>query len=367
MGVALVAVLLAATHHQSLQRLAADRASGGVAQPSPTAGRQQISDGKLMGQRIMVGIVGTSPDRALLDAVRRGEVGSVILFSSNIVNRAQVRALTGSLQRAALEGGNPPLLIAIDQEGAREVKRFPHGPPFLSPPQMAQRRSVAVAFRQGAMTGGFLKDRGINMNLAPVLDVPTFAGAFIWRQGRAFSFDPQAVARYAGAFARGVQSAGVASTGKHFPGVGSAGADTDVQLDELYPTAQQRRGALVPYRALIASRLDAVMVATAGFPAYDRAGRSAALSAPIIQGLLRRQLGFRGVAITDSLDSPTGHDEITAGVLSAEAGADILLFTDSAPGELGSLLRALHAGHIKRADAIASYQRIVALKRKVGR
>jgi hypothetical protein len=73
------------------------------------------------------------------------------------------------------------------------------------------------------------------------------------------------------------------------------------------------------------------------------------------------------VTITDSLNSPTGHDEITAGVLAAQAGADVLLFIDSAPGELGSLLRALHGGRISRADAVASYERIVALKRKIAR
>ncbi len=312
----------------------------------------------------MVGVAGTSADPSLLEAVKKGQVGAVILFAANIVDHPQVSALTGSLQRAARQGGNPPLLIAIDQEGG-QVKRFPYGPPFLSPPQMAQRGSAPAAFRQGAMTGAYLKDRGINMNLAPVLDVPTFPDAFIWRQGRAFSFDAQAVAKYAGAFAHGVQSAGIAATGKHFPGVGSAGTDTDFQRQELHPSASQRRAALIPYRFLIGHGLDAVMLSTAGFPSYDASGRVAALSPPIINGLLRGRLGFRGVTITDSLNSPTGHDEITGGVLAAAAGADILLFIDSAPGELRQLLAALHSGRIKRADALASYQRIVALKHAV--
>ena len=85
----------------------------------------------------------------------------------------------------------------------------------------------------------------------------------------------------------------------------------------------------------------------------------------MIRGLLRGQLGFHGVTITDSLDSPTGYGEITAGVLAAAAGADVLLFVDSAPGELRALLHALHSGRITRADAMASYDRIVALKRRV--
>lgn len=331
---------------------------------STTPAPPRVSDTKLLGQRIMVGLSGTSPDASLLDAVRKGEVGSVILFAANIVDRPQIDALTGSLQRAARAGGNPPLLIAIDQEGG-QVKRFPNGPPFLSPPQMGDRNRISSAFAQGAMTGSYLKQRGINWDLAPVLDVPTSANAFIWQQGRAFSFDSGTVARIAGAFAAGVQSAHAAATGKHFPGVGSAPVDTDNKLDELTPTRTQRRQALVPYRRLIGRGLDTVMLSTAGFPAYDRSGAPAALSRPMIQGLLRGQLGFKGVTITDSLDSPTGHDEITAGVIAAEAGADVLLYTDSAPGELSRLLSALHRGQLNRAAAVASYERIVSLKRKV--
>jgi beta-glucosidase-like glycosyl hydrolase len=108
------------------------------------------------------------------------------------------------------------------------------------------------------------------------------------------------------------------------------------------------------------------MISVAGFPAYDRSGTVAALSRPIIQSLLRRSLGYEGFTITDSLGSPTGHGEITAGVLAAEAGADMLLFTDSASGELAALERAFRQGKLARTDADASYERIVALKQKVG-
>jgi beta-N-acetylhexosaminidase len=216
------------------------------------------------------------------------------------------------------------------------------------------------------MTGAYLKARGINIDLAPVVDVPTFAGAFIWRQGRAFSFDANAVAKYAGAFALGMQASGVAATAKHFPGLGSAAVDTDTKLDELHPSATERAAALEPYKALIPRGLDAVIISTAGFPAYDRSGTPAALSSPIIGGLLRDQLGFKGVVITDALGAPTGHDAITAGVLAARAGADVLLYTDSATGELGALEHAFSARHISLAAAVASYERIVALKGRLG-
>jgi beta-N-acetylhexosaminidase len=311
----------------------------------------------------MVGMSGTSPASRLLADVRAGRVGSVILFSTNIAGRSQLRALASALQSAARRGGNPPLLIATDQEGG-QVKRLPNGPPSLSPPQIAARGSTSIAYAQGRATGTYLKGLGINWDLAPVLDVPTFPGAFIWRQGRAFSFSAATVSRYATPFALGLQSARAAATAKHFPGVGSAAVDTDNKLDELRPSPGQRAAALAPYETLVPRGLDSVMVSTAGFPAYDSTGAPAALSRTIIQRLLRRQLRFSGVAITDALGTPTGHDEVTAGVLAAHAGADVLLYTDSAPGVLPALLSALRGGRLSRSEAEASYARILALKRR---
>lgn len=348
------------------RRAARPAPSSGAAAPGPSKPGVSIpsSDAKLLGQRIMVGLDGTSADSGLLARIRAGEVGSVILFAANIVDSAQVRALTGSFQRAAREGGNPPVLIAIDQEGG-QIKRFPNGPPFLSPPQMANTGSIKSTYREGQLTGNYLRQRGVNWDLAPVSDVPTSPDAFIWQQGRAFSFNPSTVATYADAFARGIQSAGIAATAKHFPGVGSASVDTDNKLDELHPSAAQLAGALMPYRTMIPRGLDTVMVSTAGFPAYDSSGTVSALSSRIIKGLLRHKLGFGGVTITDALGTPTGHDETTAGRLAARAGADVLLYTDSANGELPALESDLHSGRLSRADADAAYARIVALKRRI--
>ncbi len=313
----------------------------------------------------MVGFSGTTASPALLSAVRAGEVGSVILFAGNIVSRPQTLALVNSLQRAATSGHNPKLLIATDQEGGT-VKRLPAQPPDLSPPQMVATGTSATATREGRPTGSSLAGWGIDMDLAPVADVPTYPGAFISRQSRAFSFHAGTVSRYATAFALGLQARKVAATAKHFPGLGTAGTDTDYARLELHPSSEQLRTALEPYESMIPRGLDAVMVSVAGFPAYDRTGTVAALSRPIIGGLLRERLRFRGVAITDALGGSTGHDEKTAGVLAAQAGADILLFTDSASGELAALRSALHVGHIRRADAAASYERILALKHKLG-
>jgi beta-N-acetylhexosaminidase len=335
----------------------------------PTASRAsasalKVSAAKLLGQRIMVGMNGTYPNATLLRDVRAGRVGSVILFSANIVSRSQLSTLTGALQQAARAGGNPPLLIATDQEGG-QVKRLPNGPPRRSPPQIAATGSSRVAYDEGLATGRYLKGLGVNWDLAPVLDVPTFSGAFIWRQGRAFSFSASEVATYGTQFAVGLQKGGAVACGKHFPGVGSAAIDTDFKLNQLRPTKAQRDAALIPYRSAIAHGLDTVMLSTAAFPAYDRSGTVTALSRQLVQVWLRQRLGFRGVTITDALGTPTGHDERTAGVLAARAGADVLLYTDAAPGELAALESDLSHGRLSRAEADASYARIVALKHRV--
>jgi beta-N-acetylhexosaminidase len=322
------------------------------------------SAAKLLGQRIMVGFPGTTAPRWLLARIQRGEIGSVILFAGNIGSRSELTALTNSLQAAARRGHNPPLLIAVDQEGG-EVQRLPNGPPTLSPPQIAATGKTSVAGAQGRATGRYLKGLGINMDLAPVVDVPTSHSAFIYQQGRAFSFDAGTVARYATAFMNGLQSTGVAATAKHFPGLGSAPITTDAKLQELHPSAAQRAAALTPYKAAIAGGIDAVMVSVAGFPAYDHSGTVAALSKPIVQGVLRGRLGFDRVTISDSLGAPTGHSDTSAGVLAAEAGTDILLFTNSASRELAALESALAHGQLTHSAAAGSYQRIVELKQLV--
>jgi beta-N-acetylhexosaminidase len=323
------------------------------------------SDAKLLGQRIMVGFHGTSAPRWLLRAVRGGEVGSVILFAENLRSRSQCLALTGALQRAARASGNPRLLIATDQEGG-QVTRVPGVAPTLSPPEITRTGELSTATTQGRATGNGLRRWGINWDLAPVLDVPTSRDSFIWRQGRAFSFSAGTVARYASAFTSAMQSRGVAAAAKHFPGLGSATTDTDFAHLELHPTAAQRAAALKPYETSIGAGVDSVMASVAGFDAYDPSGTVAALSRPVVTGLLRGRLKFSGVVITDALGSSTGHDERTAGVLAAGAGADILLYTDSAPGELAALRSALSGDRLNRAEADASYRRILTLKRTLG-
>jgi beta-N-acetylhexosaminidase len=315
---------------------------------------------KLLGQRLMVTMSGPTPDATLLDALRLGDAGGVIVYGPNIVSPSQLRSAIGSLQQAAKEGGNPPLLIAIDQEGGG-VKRLP-GPPSLSPSQMVDTGKVSVATQQGIATGRYLRGFGINFNIAPVVDVPTSTSSFLYQEDRTFSFNATNVARYGTAFALGQQSQLVAAAAGLFPGLGSATVDTDTEPDEkLYPTVAQRTAALKPYEMLIPRGLDAIMVGNAVFPAYDATGRIADLSGPVIRGLLRDKLRFHGVVITDAMVR-TGLSPAISGVLAAEASADIILAGYNGAETLSALESAYRSGHLSRSNAVSSYERIVALK-----
>ena len=191
-----------------------------------TAAAADPSLGALVGQKLMVAMSGTMPDAGLLGRVERGEVGGVILFGSNIVSAAQVRALTTALRHAAATGGQPPPLIATDQEGG-SVRRVPWAPPTLSPPQLGARGSASTARQQGAATGVALACAGIDTDLAPVADVPASSSSFLERQGRTWSSSASVTATLADAFTSGLEDGHVDPAMKHFPGLGFATRNTD--------------------------------------------------------------------------------------------------------------------------------------------
>ena len=239
---------------------------------------------RLVGQTIMTGMSGTTPSASLLDRVRRGEVGAVILFGANVTSTAQVRALVAKLQQAARAGGNSPLLIATDQEGG-PVRRFPDGPPFDSAATMGRRDTAAAVRSIGRAAGGYLRARGVDVNLAPVVDGPSSPSSFLG--SRAFSRDVRIVARLGPAFAAGVQQAGVAATAKHFPGLGTASANTDEAQVVIHTSAKELTARLVPFRTTIRAGVRLVMVSNASYPSLDPRGLPAALSPVIADTLLR--------------------------------------------------------------------------------
>jgi beta-N-acetylhexosaminidase len=320
---------------------------------------------QLVGQHLVVRMKGTTPSGSLLGRVRRGEVGGVIVFGGNIASTAGLRRALAALQRAARAGGQPPLLTMVDQEGGR-VRRLPAGPPSLSPAAVGASGSVAVARRQGLRTGAFLRDVGLNVNLAPVLDVPESDDSFLAE--RAYGTRPALVAKVGAAFVSGMQRRGVAATAKHFPGIGLAPRNTDRAPVSVRLTRAELERGLLPFQTAIGREVRMVMVSNASYPALDSTRAPALFSRAIVTQLLRDELGFDGVVITDSLQAPAPSARRDGPILALQAGVDLLLHTGSerSSGDLyRQVLRAARAGELSRADIVRSYERVQALKRRL--
>ena len=280
------------------------------------------------GQLLMVGIPGPRMEAVARELVRDLRVGGVILFARNIASPEQVWELTRDLQREALAATGRPLLLAVDQEGGR-VQRLKA--PFTLIPaarDLGATSTPAEVERLARQVARELALVGINVNLAPVLDVPRSPACPQW--DRAYSSDPETAASYAVAAIRGYLSGGIIPVAKHFPGLG----DTLVDSHEVLPLAQsgdpQREVDLLPFRQAVAAGAPMVMTAHLAVPEWE--ARPATLSPVALQVWLRRRLSFDGVIITDDLEmggistklpAPQGAKEALA------AGADLLLICNN--------------------------------------
>jgi beta-N-acetylhexosaminidase len=291
---------------------------GGAAQATP-AGVDDLTLEQQVGQLIVLSFAGSAPPPYVLEALRRKRVAGVILFGGNIRSPEQLRALTAALRRT---GGRP--IVAVDQEGGL-VRRIPWAPPVASQPEQLAEGIVRPEAWAGARA---LRSLGITVDLAPVADVPSVRDAAI--ASRAFSSDSAEVSEAVEVSVRGWRSGGVAATAKHFPGLGGARSNTD-QAGVTVPRSRALLDAvdLPPFETAIRAGVPLVMVGHARYPALDR-GRIASQSAPIIDGVLRGELGFRGVVVTDSMEARAS---LATGSITAvceraiRAGADLLLLT----------------------------------------
>ena len=338
-----------------------------VAAPAAGLASAQGDDPRsLVGQRLVVSMGGTTPSPGLLGRVRRGEVGGVILFGGNISGRVQLRSLTAALQAAARSGGWPPLLVAVDQEGG-DIRRLLWAGP--SEPAAALGRSTPVAVRGTAKAAGrALRQGGVNLNLAPVADV-SVAGSFMAAEQRTFSADPARVGAMVAAFVEGLADARVAATVKHFPGIGRATRSTDRAAVTITARVTALQRDLAPFRRAFAAGVPVVMLSNAAYSAY---GPAPATWSTRIQTLLRRELGFGGVTITDALEPAAATRRralSSAAVLAARAGVDLILLTgteESSDAVYRTLLERARDGTISAASLRRSYDRVVTLKQRLG-
>ena len=336
---------------------------------APASGSRAPTLQQLIGQKLVVRMDGTRPSTSLLARARLGQIGGVIIHRKGFDSRAGLRAITGKLQRAASSGGQPPLLIAVDQEGG-PVKTVSWIPPTLSPAQMGALGSGGTALRQGQDTGAALRELGINADFAPVADVPGSRRSFLYRQGRTWSFRVHRTARLSGWFAIGLGRGGALATSKHFPGLGQATRNTDRSVVRIAATKATLAPGLKPFKTAVADRVPLIMLSNAIYTAYDP-WNAAGWSRTIGTTLLRGQLGFRGDTITDSLDGAANARGLAVDALAvraARAGTDLVLVTGSEPSSQAAyqaLLRAAVDGRIDRDRLLASYRRILALKAKL--
>jgi beta-N-acetylhexosaminidase len=321
-----------------------------------------MDDGQLAGARVITGFSGHHPPKALRRMIRTGEVSGVILFDGNVGGVRSVRRLTAELQSIPRPAGSPPLLVTVDQEGGL-VRRLP-GPPKPSARSIGDRGAI-FAERLGRATGMSLRSMGVNVDLAPVLDLGR-PGRAIFEEGRTYARKPRAVGQIGTGFALGLAAAGVAATAKHFPGLGAARLNTDNAVQRIrLPAGRLRRNDEHPYTRFVAADGAMVMLSTAIYPALS--GKPAALSRAIATGELRDRLGFQGVSITDALGSVSaravGGPGRTARAAAA-AGTDLVLFTNLADASRAqrALARGLADGSLDRAEFETSVNRVLALR-----
>ena len=321
-----------------------------------------------VGQLIMVGFEGTQANEAIETHIRERFVGGVVLFSRNIQSPQQTAELTNELQRLAETTARQiPLFIGIDQEGGWVI-RLKDGATVL-PGNMAlgATNSTELAERAGEITAVELAAVGVNLNFAPVMDVNNnLDNPVIGR--RSFGESPELVSRLGVPYIRGLQRNGVLATAKHFPGHGDTTVDSHFELPTVSHDLERIHALeLQPFRAAIDADVAAIMTAHIIYPAFD-ANRPATLSPTILTDLLRKELGFDGLLITDDMEMKAIDDRYQSGeaaVMAVEAGADIVmvLWTPTKQIEVfDALLSAVKSGRISQVRLDQSVERILKSK-----
>ena len=324
-----------------------------------------------VGQKLMLSFVGTELPPELDALLRQQHVGGVTLFRAlNVSDPAQVRQLTAALQRAAAASGQPPLLIGADQEGGQLMAIDGGTTRFPGNLALGATGSADLAYQTGYALGRELAAMGINVNYAPDCDVNINPDNPVIGT-RSFGEDPALVARLGSAMIQGLQAAGVAATAKHFPGHGDTAADTHHGVAVVaHDRSRIQQVEIPPFAAAIDAGVRLVMSAHIAFPAFDGGVTlPATLSPQLLRGLLREELGFAGVIISDALDMGAitqGPGLVIDALASAAAGVDLLLLSAAETRQnsvYSGLLQATRRMLLDPADVCASAERVLALKR----
>lgn len=335
---------------------------------------EQMSLEERVGQMVMAGFPGYDLSAEANELVAKHHIGGVMLASRNIRDLRQTAELTDRLQRlATTTGAKVPLLISADQEGGYVVRLIG---PNTFPGNMALGAAGSPELTQhvAAAMGRELRSVGINMNFAPVVDVNSNPANPVIGV-RSFGEDPQAVARQGAAYIAGLHEAGVLSTAKHFPGHGDTSLDSHIALPKVaHARTRLEQVEFVPFRAAIEAGVDAIMTAHVTFPAIEpQPGVPATLSKRVLTDLLRQELAFDGLIITDAMEMgaiTTNFGLGEAAVRAVQAGADIVLVAWPPDWRqpirvVDALVAAVREGVISEDRIDASVRRILATKERI--
>lgn len=324
-----------------------------------------MSDTEKIGQLVMIGVHGTEVNEDMLYCLHQFHYGGIILFDRNLESAEQTRALTAGLQQGAEE--KLPLFVAIDEEGGQVAR----GRDFITVPpsqaELGEKGDPEQARLHAASTAKELRSLGVNVNFAPVADLGS-------GRGRSYSTDPETVTDFLAAARQGYREGGLMYTLKHFPGIGRApvdphkdGSAIEAGLEELNATD------FLPFRKHIEATdkgrgMDyMIMVGHLAYPALD-GDRAATLSKPVITGLLREDMGYQGLVITDDLGMGAIANSLSfrqAGIAALEAGADIILvchdYGNAEEAYMG-IYDALKSGRLSEARLNESVRRVLKAK-----
>jgi len=327
---------------------------------------------KQIGQLFMVGFDSLEVNEHITRMIQQYHVGGIILFRRNVETPKQVAKLCHDLQAINAKVSDSPLLISIDQEGGMVMRVEQGVTPIPSAMAFAEAGSAGDCEQLSRISGDEMRQIGINMILAPILDVnnnPLNPVIGV----RAFGEDPDTVIEYGMAAMRGIQSAGMIATAKHFPGHGDTATDSHYTMP-LVPHDRQRLNSmeLPPFKAAIQEGVDAIMTAHVVFPAIEsQANLPATLSRAVLTTLLREEMGFNGVIITDCLEMAAiseGVGVAVGAVSTLQAGADIVLVShleERQTAAIDAVLQAVETADISRETIEKATQHVKQLKQNI--
>jgi beta-N-acetylhexosaminidase len=335
-------------------------------------GKLELNLKEKIGQLLMVGIPDTYISLEVEQLIRDYGVGGIILFERNYISPLQLEALCSSMQYlAAKNRATIPLFIAVDQEGGRVV-RFKEG--FTIPPaaaELGQYGSARMVYNTFSQLAKELKTVGINMDLAPVLDINTNPDNPVIGD-RAYGSDPQKVQEIGTIVINALQDNGIIAVGKHFPGHGDTSLDSHTHLPRVnHDLARMKERELIPFAGAVRSGVGAIMTAHVIYELIDP-DYPATLSEVIVNKILRQDLGFSGMVISDDLEMKAildYYDLEMAAIKAIQSGVDLLLVCHHLEYQdrvYQGLVRAVQDGLLAESCLDRALSKTLQLKRQFG-